>query len=1654
MKKFLRLISVIGSVILLSINFAFAQATLYSETFTAANNTVTGSGSPPNWERDLNGNTPVNMSVQSNVFRVTNSGGEVIWKSKPIFIQGWENISATVEMPVITEKMESDDYINFYYKLDGGAETLFSTNGANSGNFNAGRVARQKYLKGNTLEIIVRIKNNAGDEIHYFDNVTVSGSNRFYEEDFIVYTNGTTSSSLWSINTPSARTFSVQNNEFQYRNSSQAAVWTSSVMDISAYTSVNLQVTLRENTDSRLENSDWIEVLYKLNGGAETRFETNGYFADDFPSPYTFVASHNNLLGSTIQIIVKAKTNADDEYFYWDNIFMTANMPVPPVLQLLTSPVNVTGCEEGNTNGGVSISIINGLSPFTYLWSSGATTQNLANVGTGNYTVTVTDFNGITATTTPQTVEHPALINISVVKTPPTTGFSRDGSIELIITGGSKPYTFSWSNTETTQNIDSVDSGSYTWLVKDSAGCEKTNMEYLTYNDTIPVGSFIINMGVTPQTIANGLKPYGLVYQLVRNHKVPVIWAINPNKNKDGIDFTYNGTDYRGGTFVIEEGFITNDVKNLITTWQGKGVVGVYTSSPTVIPVYQKITGFASLVVDSDNEGLVIPYFNNAEIPSSIYTIGLPSDLGDCHDFFMMPHADPEWATHGELYNFNRTRKGHIWSGCHAPSMLEAVVNPGNNTQRLNFLSKSGLQCYKSGSCGVIGEVHAGTHTAPTIYDSQFNTHPIMQLMGDMTGATNNGSEEWYIPISNGGWNSNVARALKTSDGSAGKEGVKLAFGYGYNNPLNGIVMYTGGHTSHDKGTVPERVAVQRAFFNFILHASIEKFISTKGNIPTTFINMQGQTMSVIAEGGNPPYTYSWTATVPGTFSNADSSVTEFIPTGGQADRSYFVTCMIQDACGRINYVSSPIEFFNINGTVTNVICNGASTGAIDVTITGGTPPYTYLWSTGATTQDIVNIPAGEYEVLVADASGYSENKLFEVSQPSPIVDSSFITPTTGACLSDGSIELFVEGGNGNYTYQWSTGATTKDILALSKGNYIVTITDETMCSATSTINVTGPANISINFAATDVENYYESTGTLEALVSGGNTPYTYVWCNAEVTATINNKKAGPYSVTVTDDRGCTATAKGVIGVNNATIFTGIQTQGITELTWNSSSNWHGNLLPNSNTSVVIPSGCATTVTVPVNANAKNLIITEGAHLIINGTSTVEISGDLILEGSLSTGTGTVIFNGNIEQKIYTTIPVQFHNLTINNSSETGLVIDTSVFIQNQLSLNNGNFIIQQDDTVFVTNTASNAIVNHSAQSYIIGNLCRHIINSGQTVYDFPLGYGLSSEYYKATLISRALQTTSKITGSVKPMERSEILFNTEQHYNITDPAINYVKVHPEVLWTLEPDVQPTSGMYDIKLHIDNIANLVDNYYGILKRQAGGTDADWVADFGEINPFGGEGRTREYGYALKKGAASFSEFGIGSGQSNPLPIELLMFDARIKDDGKTHIEWYTATEIDNDYFTIERIQNFDDTPETIAIVKGAGNSSSLNKYATIDEKPLEGVSYYRLKQTDYDGTTSYSNWVSITNKKKTNFSFKVFPNPASTFTNVSFKNIEGNINLIIFDVAGNIIFSKSFIADSESLVHKISIPDKIAKGVYIIKAMVNDETYIQRLTIQ
>jgi len=171
----------------------------------------------------------------------------------------------------------------------------------------------------------------------------------------------------------------------------------------------------------------------------------------------------------------------------------------------------------------------------------------------------------------------------------------------------------------------------------------------------------------------------------------------------------------------------------------------------------------------------------------------------------------------------------------------------------------------------------------------------------------------------------------------------------------------------------------------------------------------------------------------------------------------------------------------------------------------------------------------------------------------------------------------------------------------------------------------------------------------------------------------------------------------------------------------------------------------------------------------------------------------------------------------------------------------------------------------------------------------------------------------------------------------------------------------------------------------------------------------------------------------------PLPIELISFTADLIDDEYTRIIWQTGSELNNDYFTIERSRDAHNWEELIEI-DGAGNSSQLLNYTTQDLSPYDGLSYYRLKQTDFNGQNSYSAIKAINKVEKGISKVTVYPNPTENL--IFIKGDHDEISIIkIYNVFGQDI-SRFNIINSE-IDHKSIDLSKLSKGLYILKTKTN-----------
>jgi hypothetical protein len=178
-----------------------------------------------------------------------------------------------------------------------------------------------------------------------------------------------------------------------------------------------------------------------------------------------------------------------------------------------------------------------------------------------------------------------------------------------------------------------------------------------------------------------------------------------------------------------------------------------------------------------------------------------------------------------------------------------------------------------------------------------------------------------------------------------------------------------------------------------------------------------------------------------------------------------------------------------------------------------------------------------------------------------------------------------------------------------------------------------------------------------------------------------------------------------------------------------------------------------------------------------------------------------------------------------------------------------------------------------------------------------------------------------------------------------------------------------------------------------------------------------------------------TEYILGS-SGNPLPVELLSFDCELWNEDQVKLSWQTAVEINNDYFTIERSPD-GNAWEEIEKIDGAGNSVERLAYATIDLNPLQGLSYYRLKQTDFDGTYSYSEIRTVSVSKSVKRAIQIYPNP--TDGPVYLETEEFDLQAIqVYNYLGEEVLS---ITNEPSEANKRFVIDltELPAGMYLIK---------------
>ncbi|MEP7171805.1 MAG: hypothetical protein ABI855_20695, partial [Bacteroidota bacterium] len=409
-----------------------------------------------------------------------------------------------------------------------------------------------------------------------------------------------------------------------------------------------------------------------------------------------------------------------------------------------------------------------------------------------------------------------------------------------------------------------------------------------------------------------------------------------------------------------------------------------------------------------------------------------------------------------------------------------------------------------------------------------------------------------------------------------------------------------------------------------------------------------------------------------------------------------------------------------------------------------------------------------------------------------------------------------------------------------------------------------------------------------------------------------------------------------------------------------------------------------------------NTVINSGSTLNCNSLN-LTMGGDITNNGTLTSGSNFTTFNGSSAQQIGgTTTPISFNNLTINNSSgDVTINNNGSVNVNGSLNFSSGKIILGTNNLVIAS---GNAITGFNTGSYVVTNGTPSSggylqINNLTSSRDFPIGESTSA-------FSPVLNFVN--TGAADN-------FNARVFPGVYMAATSGAAVSNNVVnktWMID---ETTAGGSNVSMNLewnssDELAGFNRANCGISQYIAASTSWSIPTSYGlaTANP-------APYYEMSEAAITAFSPFIIQSGVS-PLPVELLSFNAVLNHANATDITWTTVSENNSDYFTVQRSEDFTNFT-SIAKVKAKGNSTETNKYFANDFSPSKGWNYYRLLQTDFNGTTDYSRIIPIyTDNENTDIHVN---NPVQDNLNLTFNTESPGVTYIfLYDVSGKLVMSK------------------------------------------
>jgi hypothetical protein len=421
---------------------------------------------------------------------------------------------------------------------------------------------------------------------------------------------------------------------------------------------------------------------------------------------------------------------------------------------------------------------------------------------------------------------------------------------------------------------------------------------------------------------------------------------------------------------------------------------------------------------------------------------------------------------------------------------------------------------------------------------------------------------------------------------------------------------------------------------------------------------------------------------------------------------------------------------------------------------------------------------------------------------------------------------------------------------------------------------------------------------------------------------------------------------------------------------------------------------------------------------------------------------GTAVFTGGNAQtfnKTGSATNPTIYYLTMNKSNND-LTLNTRINIANTLTLTQGIINTTSINLVNMNNNSTTTIGNNT--SYINGPMKYDMAIAGPRTLNFPVGKVAD---WRPIVLQANHSTATSYTYNAEVFNASAQALG----YTIPPTVDTISKVH---YWDLDRTVTASgvpasatnvNGQQTITLYYDLNDKAPDPANLTIVKNTSAAPTSWL-------DIGGTGATPNVGSITSTSSLfnSYSRFTLADklGGSNPLPVELISFSAQ-KKDRQVQLDWATASERNNDYFEIERSQDAQHF-EYVATVKGVGNSVTKQIYQSFDANPETGVSYYRLKQVDFDGKYKYTNIASVQFNGEAFINF--FPNPAANRINYVFSSDYEGATIKITNTSGAIIKDNIQLSNYDGHIDAT----ELANGIYYLIVQSKDKTETVKLVVQ